>query len=164
MTCLFQLQFHGRCTVWKPIMFPCQGTIRGIFTKEYVWTIDHRIIVHRTHPVGQGIIEAKPIKSSETNLHSCSRLSIDANLIKWFETHILSLDFDWCLIEVTIKLRIICTSIGSLEWIALPPHSSLMKCEAFHLTRGWVERNSFSPWFELRIVSMAHRVTHPLSL
>ena len=56
------------------------------------------------------------------------------------------------------------TSIGSLGWIALPPRSSLMKCEAFHLRRGWVERNSFPSWPELGIVHLAHRVTHPLSL
>ena len=147
-----------------PITFPCQGNIRGVFHQGICLDNDHCFIVRRTHSFGQGITGAKPIESSEPNSHCYPRLSVDANQIKWFKIHFLLLDFDWCLIEVTIKLRIICTSIGSLEWIALPPHSSLMKCEAFHLTRGWVERNSFSPWFELRIVSMAHRVTHPLSL
>ena len=38
------------------------------------------------------------------------------------------------------------TSIGSLGWIALPPRSSLMKCKASYLRRGWVERNSFPSW------------------
>ena len=56
------------------------------------------------------------------------------------------------------------TSIGNLGWIALPPCSSFMKCEAFHLRRRWVERNSFPSWPELGIVHLAHRVTHPLSL
>ena len=105
-----------------------------------------------------------PIKSSETNSHSYPRLSIDANRIKWFKIHILFLDFDWCPIEVTITFHIICTSIGCLGWIALSPHSSLMKHKAFHLRRGWVERNSFTSGSEFGIVHMAHRVTHPLSL
>ena len=56
------------------------------------------------------------------------------------------------------------TSIGNLGWIALPPRSSLMKCEASYLRQGWVERSSFLPWPELRILHSAHRVTHPLSL
>ena len=38
------------------------------------------------------------------------------------------------------------TSIGSLGWFALPPRTSLMKCEASYLRRGWVERNSFPSW------------------
>ena len=56
------------------------------------------------------------------------------------------------------------TSIGSLEWIALPSHSSLMKCKAFYLRKGWVERCSFPSWPKLGIVCLAHRVTHPISL
>jgi hypothetical protein len=47
--------------------------------------------------------------------------------------------------------------------LRMPPHSSLMKPEAFHLWRGGVERNSFSLWSELRIIRMAHRVTHPFT-
>ena len=50
------------------------------------------------------------------------------------------------------------TSIGSLGWIALPP------CKAFILRRGWVGKYSISSWSELRIVPVAHRITHPLSL
>jgi hypothetical protein len=119
---------------------------------------------HRTDHFGQGIIGAKPIESSEPNSHSYPRLPIDANLIKWFKTNILFLDFDLCPIEVTITLHIIWTFIGSLGWIALLPHSSLMKREAFHPRRGWVERNLFPSWLELGIILMAHRVTHPLSL
>jgi hypothetical protein len=126
--------------------------------------IDHRIIVCRTNLFGQDIIGTKLIESSEPKSHSCPRLPIYAYRIKWFKTHILFLDFDWCLIEVTFTLHIIWTSIGSLGWIAEPPHSSWMKCEAFHQRRGWVERNSFPSWPELRIVLMAHRVTHHLSL
>ena len=103
------------------------------------------------------------IESSETNSLAYPRLLIDANQIKWCKIHILSLDFDWCPIEVTITLHIICTSIGSLGWIAFPSHSSLMKCEAFYLRKGWVERCSFPSWPKLRIVHMAHRVTHSLS-
>ena len=38
------------------------------------------------------------------------------------------------------------TSIGSLGWIAFPPRSSLMKCKASYLRRGWVEINSFPSW------------------
>ena len=87
---------------------------------------------------GQGIIGAMPIESSETNSLSYPRLLVDANQIKWFETHFF-LDFDWCPIEVTITLYIIYTSIWRLGWIALP-HSSLMQHEAFHLRRGWAER------------------------
>jgi len=56
------------------------------------------------------------------------------------------------------------TSIGSLGWIALPSHSSLMKCEAFYLRKGWVERCSFPSWPKLGIVCLAHRVTHSISL
>ena len=104
------------------------------------------------------------IESSETNSLAYPRLLIDANQIKWCKIHILSLDFDWCPIEVTITLRIICTSVGSLGCIALWSHSSLMKHKAFHLRRGWVERNSFTSGSEFGIVHMAHRVTHPLSL
>ena len=81
-----------------------------------------------------------PIKSSETNSLSYPRVLIDANQIKWFKIHILLLDFDWCPIEVTITLHIICTSIGSLGWIALSPHSSLLKHKAFHLRRGWIQK------------------------
>ena len=104
-----------------------------------------------------------PIELSEPNSHSYPRLLFDANQIKWFKIHILLLDFDWCPIEVTITLHIICTSIGNLGWIALSPHSSLMKRKAFHLRRGWVERNSFPSGPELRIVHTTHRVTHSLS-
>ena len=78
------------------------------------------------------------IESSETNSLSYPRLLIDANQIKWFKIHFLLLDFDWCPIEVTIALHFNWTSIGSLGWI-LSPHSSLMKCKAFHLRKGWVE-------------------------
>ena len=73
---------------------------------------------------------ALPIESSEINLHSYPRLSIDDNQIKRIKVHFLILDFDWCPIEVMITLPIKWTSIGSLVWIALPPLSSLMKCEA----------------------------------
>ena len=104
------------------------------------------------------------IESSETNSLAYPRLLIDDNRIKWFKIHILFLDFDWCPIEVTITLHIICTSIGSLGWIVLSPHSSLMKRKSFHLRRGWVERNSFTSGSEFGIVHMAHRVTPPLSL
>ena len=72
--------------------------------------------------------------------------------------------FDWCPIEVMLTLHFKWTSIGSLGWIALPSHSSLMKCKASYLRRGWVKRNSFPSLPELRIIPMAHRVTHPLSL
>ena len=125
--------------------------------------IDRHITVRRTHLFGQGIIGAMPIELSEPNSHSYPRLLFDANQIKWFKIHILLLDFDWCPIEVTITLHIICTSIGNLRWIALSPHSSLMKRKAFHLRRGWVERNSFPSGPELRIVHTAHRVTYSLS-
>jgi len=87
--------------------------------------------------------------------------------IKWYKSHTLFLDFDWCPIEVTITsifIHTIWTSIGSFGWIAFQPHSSLTKCEAFRLRRGWVETNSFPSRPKLRIVPMAHRVTHPLSL
>ena len=105
--------------------------------------IDRHITVRRTHLFGQGIIRVMSIESSETNSLAYPRLLIDANQIKWCKIHILSLDFDWCLIEVTIKLRIICTSIGSLEWIALPPHSSLMKCKDSYLRRGELKETHF---------------------
>ena len=80
-----------------------------------------------------------PIKSSEPNSHSCPRLPIDANQIKWFKTHILFLDFDLCPIEVMFTLHLKWTSIGSLGWIALSP------CKDFILRRGWVEKNTHSP-------------------
>ena len=86
------------------------------------------------------------VPCSFQNSHSNPRLPIDANQIKWFKTHILFLDFDWCPIEVMFTLPIKWNSIGSLGWIALPPRSSLMKCEASNLRRGWVERNSFPSW------------------
>ena len=111
------------------------------------WSRDHRDIL---------------IKSSEINLHP--RFPINANQIKWFKTHILFLDFDWCPIKFMLTLHFKWTSIGSLGWIALPSHSSLMKCEAFYLRKGWVERCSFPSLPELRIVHLAHRVTHRLSL
>ena len=68
--------------------------------------------------------------------HSNPRLLINANPIKWFKTHILFLDFDWCPIEVMFTLPIKWTSTGTLGWIALPPHSSLMKCKDSYLRRG----------------------------
>ena len=105
---------------------------------------------------------AIPIESSEINSHP--QLPINVNQIKWFKTHILFLDFNWCPIEVMSTLPINRTSIGSLGWFALPPQPSLMKCEASYLRRGWVERNSFPSWPKLKIVYLAHRVTHPLSL
>ena len=55
-------------------------------------------------------------------------------------------------------------SIGSSGWIAFPSHSSLMKCMAFYLRKGWVERCSLPSWPKLGIVRSAHRVTHPISL
>ena len=117
---------------------PCCKSVGLIF-----WSRDHKDI---------------PIESSEINSHSNPRLLIDANQIKWFKTHILFLDFDWCPIEVMLTLHFKWTSIGSLGWIAWPP------CKASILRRGWVEKYSFLSWFELIIVPMAHRVTHPLSL
>jgi len=98
------------------------------------------------------------IESREMNLHSNPQFLIDANQIKWFKIHILFLDFDWCPIEVMITLHFKWTSIASLGWIALSP------CKAFILMRGWDEKYSFPSWSELRIIPMAHRVTHPLSL
>ena len=98
--------------------------------------IDRHITVHRTHLFGQGIIRVMSIESSETNSLAYPRLLIDANQIKWFKIHVLLLDFGWCPIEVTITLHNICTSIGSLGWIALSLHSSLMKHKAFHLRKG----------------------------
>ena len=50
------------------------------------------------------------------------------------------------------------TSIGILGWIALSP------CKAFILMRGWAKKYSFPSWSEIRIVPMAHRYTHSLSL
>ena len=49
-----------------------------------------------------------------------------------------------------------------MDWFA--SQSSLMKRKVFILRRGWVDKYSFPSWFKLRIVLMAHRVTHPLSL
>jgi len=99
-----------------------------------------------------------PIESSEMNLHSNPRFPIGANQIKWFKIHILFLDFDWCPIEIMFTLHFKWTSIGSLGWFALSPR------KAFILMRGWAEKYSFPSWSELRIVPMAHRVTHSLSL
>ena len=39
-----------------------------------------------------------------------------------------------------------------------------MNFDAFHLSRGWVERNSFPSRPKLGIVHLAHRVIHPISL
>ena len=116
-----------------------------------------------THSFGQGITGAEPIESSESNSHSYSRLAIDANQIKWFITLIPFLDFDWCLIEVIITLHIIGLLLEAyrMHYFVEP---SLMKCKVFHLRRAWVERHSFPSRHELRIVPMAHRVTHSLSL
>jgi hypothetical protein len=105
-----------------------------------------------------------PMKLSETNSHSYPQFLIGANQIKWFKTHILFLDFDWCPIEVMLTLHFKWTSFGSLRWIASPSHSSLMKCEAFYLRKGRAERCSCPSWAKLRILHLAHRVTHPLSL
>ena len=74
-----------------------------------------------------------PIESSEMNLHSNPRFPINANQIKWFKTHIVFLDFDWCPREAMLTLHFKWTSIGSLGWIAWPP------CKASILTMGWVE-------------------------
>ena len=99
------------------------------------------------------------VPCSFQNSHSNPRLPIDANQIKWFKTHILFLDFNWCPIEVMLTLHFKWTSVGSFGWIAWPP------CKASILRRGWVEKKySIPSWFKLRIVPMAHRVTHPLSL
>jgi len=117
--------------------------------------LDHRIISPWGSPFWSRDHRAIPIKSSKINSHSIPRLPIDANQIKWFETHILFLDFDWCPIEVMFTLHFKWTSIGNLGWIALPSHSSLIKCEAFYLRKGRVERYSFSSWSELRIVPVA---------
>jgi hypothetical protein len=95
---------------------------------------------YKIHP------HALPIESSEINSHSYPQLSIDANQIKWIKVHFLILDFHWCPIEVMFTLPIKWTSIGSLGWFALTPRTSLMKCEASYLRRGWVERNSFPSW------------------
>ena len=123
----------------NPITFPCQGNIRGVFHQGICLDNDHCYIVRRTHSFGQGITGAKPIESSEPKSQCYPWLWIDANQIKWFKIHFFLLDFDWCPIEVTIALHFNWTSIGSLGWIALSPHSSLMKCKAFHLRKGWVE-------------------------
>ena len=93
---------------------PCCKSVGLIF-----WSRDHKDI---------------SIKLSEINSHSNPRLPIDANQIKWFKTHILFLDFDWCPIEVMLTLHFKWTSIGSLGWIAWPP------CKASILTMGWVEK------------------------
>ena len=114
---IIQLQFPQRGTVRKPIMFPYQGNIWGVFHQGICLDIDHRCIVRRTHSLGQGITWAKPIESSEPNSHSYPWLPIDANQIKWFKTHFLLLVFDWCPIEVTIAFHFKWTSIGSLGWI-----------------------------------------------
>ena len=123
---------------------PCCKSVGLIF-----WSRDHKDI---------------PIELSEINSHSNPWFPIDANQIKWFKTHILFLDFDWCPIEVMRTLHFKWTSIGSLGWIALPSHSSLMKHEAFYLRKGWVEWCPFPSLPKLGIVHLAHRVTHPLSL
>ena len=85
---------------------------------------------YKIHP------HALPIESSEIKSHSYPRLTIDANQIKWIKVHFLILDFDWCPIEVMYTIPIKWTSIGSLGWFALPPRTSLMKCEASYLRRG----------------------------
>ena len=160
MTRLFQ-QLPRRGTIWSPSC-SCVKATSVVFSPRNMprpwppchnnssfWSRDHRDI---------------PIESSKMNSHPNPRLLIDANQIKWSKTHILFLDFDWCPIEVMLTLHFKWTTIESLGWIALPSHSSLMKCEAFYLRKGWVERCTSPLWSELRIVPMAHRVTHPLSL
>jgi hypothetical protein len=116
-------------------MLLCCGNIRGVSTKEYAstlttvsqsvglifWSTDHRGCADQIE---------------WTNSPSYPQLLIDANRIKWLKIHILFLDFDWCPIEVTITLHFNWTSIGSLGWIVLWSHSSLMKRKAFHLRRG----------------------------
>ena len=126
------------------------------FTEEYALTMT-TMLCPQDSPFWSRDHRAIPIESSEINSHP--RLPINANQIKWFKTHILFLDFDWCPIEVMLTLHFKWTSIGSLEWIALPSHSSLMKCEAFYLRKGWVERCSFPSWPKLGIIHLAHRVT-----
>ena len=139
MTRLSQPQLPRRGTIWSPSCSRVKATSEVFSSRN----ISHRAI---------------PIESSEINSPSYPRLPIDANQIKWFKIHILFLDFDWCPIEVMLTLHFKWTSIGSLGWIAWRP------CKASILRRGWVEKKySLPSWFELRIVPMAHRVTHPLS-
>ena len=145
MTRLSQPQLPRRGTIWSPSCSRVKATSEVFSSRN----ISHRAI---------------PIESSEINSPSYPRLPIEANQIKWFKTHILFLDFDWWHIEVMLNHHFKWTSIENLGWIALPPYSSLMKCEAFYLRRGWVEINSFPSWPKLRIVHLAHRVTDPLSL
>ena len=66
-----------------------------------------------------------PIKSSDSKLTSCSLILIDAQ------------------IEVMFTLPIKWTSTRSLGWIALPPHSSLMKCKDSYLRRGELKETHF---------------------
>ena len=79
--------------------------------------------------------------SSLTDRCQSNQVIQNSHLVPWF----------W-LIQVMFTLHFKWTSIGSLGWIALPP------CKAFILWRGCVEKYSFSSWFELRIVPVAHRI------
>ena len=40
----------------NPEMFPCQGNLQGVFTKEYASTLTTVLYVRRTHLFGQRII------------------------------------------------------------------------------------------------------------
>ena len=156
MTRLSQPQLLGRVTIRIPPYSLVKATSE-VFRRGICLDLDHHVRSPQDSPFWSRDHRDIPIESSEINSHP--RLPINANQIKWFKTHILFLDFDWCPIKVMLTLNFKWTSIGSLRWIALPTHSSLMKCEAFYLRKGWVERCSFPSWPKFGIIHLAHRVT-----